>query len=155
MSAKYLALPTNHVRDIQNGGPDANGQPAEVRHADNFRVPCRHCFQDVEPGQPYLTLAYSPFSTRNPYTETGPLFIHADACEPAQPSSTPPTLLQNENYVVRGYNADERIVYGSGTVTPKEEVNACVEKVFTNPEVAFIHIRSAEDTCFQCRVERD
>ena len=35
---------------------------------------------DIAEGEPYLTLAYRPFPTLQPYAETGPIFLCAKAC---------------------------------------------------------------------------
>ena len=46
MLLRYVALPTDKVRALQRGGPDAYGMVPEKRISDGDGVPCRHCLQN-------------------------------------------------------------------------------------------------------------
>jgi hypothetical protein len=94
-------------------------------------VPCRHCLQQVPKGQGYLILAHRPFETRNPYAETGPIFLCADDCAPAAPGPDLPPMLASPHYIVRGYSADERIVYGTGQVVPTGRIAEAAEALLS------------------------
>src|SRR5690349_14713046 len=72
---RFVAMPTEVARAFQQGAPDANGQPPERHLSDGDGVPCRHCLTTVAAGDPYLLLAYRPFSTLQPYAECGPIFL--------------------------------------------------------------------------------
>ena len=93
--------------------PDANGRPPERAVSDGDGNPCRHCLAMIEEGAEMLVLAHRPFATVNPYAEVGPIFLHARECEPFRGKGAPP-VLASPTYLVRGYGADERIVYGTG-----------------------------------------
>jgi hypothetical protein len=153
---RFEAMATDVARGYQSGGLDAYGQPPERRTADGrFRVPCRHCLADVAPGEEYLVLAYRPFTTLQPYTETGPIFLHAKACEqhPAA-EHTPEMLRRSPQMIVRGYSADERIVYGTGAVVATDRIAETATALLARDDVAFVHVRSASNNCFQCRIDR-
>lgn len=154
MPIRFEALPTDAARALQRGGPDAYGHQPERRISDGAGVPCRHCLKTVEAGEPYLIVAHRPFATLQPYAETGPIFLHARECERAPAGDARPAILASPDYIVRGYDAGERIVYGTGAVTPTAEIAAYAEKLLGDDRIAFVHIRSARNNCFQCRVER-
>ncbi|MBW8638560.1 DUF1203 domain-containing protein [Hoeflea sp. WL0058] len=154
MSVIFKPLPTEIVRALQAGGPDAYGDPPERRFSEGTGTPCRHCLKQVAAGKPYLVVAYRPFETLQPYAETGPLFLCAETCEPAAPSGSAPEMLESPNYIVRGYNAEEQIIYGTGAVTPTAEIGAQAESIFADEAVAFVHVRSATNNCYQFRIER-
>ena len=61
-------------------------------------------------------------------------------------------MLASPHYIVRGYSADERIVYGTGQVTPTDQIAARAEALLARPDIAFVDIRSASNNCFQCRI---
>ena len=63
-------------------------------------------------------------------------------------------MLASPDYILRGYSAEERIVYGTGAVVPTARIRAEAEARFADPRVAFLHIRSARNNCFQCRIDR-
>jgi len=155
MKAIFKALPTEAVRSLQAGAPDAYGMTPERRISDGDGVPCRHCLTNVAAGVPYLVLAYRPFPALQPYAETGPIFLHAEECERASESDALPELFgRTPAYIMRGYSADDRIVYGTGAVVPTTEIPERAGELLARNDVAYLHMRSAKNNCYQCRIER-
>lgn len=152
---RFLAMPTGHARAFQRGAPDAYGNAPERKVSDGSGIPCRHCLRQVAAGEDYLVLAYRPFPALQPYAETGPVFLHAGQCPRAAEDGTlAPMFLASPDYILRGYGADDRIVYGTGGVVPTHEICARAQAIFSLPEVAYIHMRSARNNCYQLRIER-
>jgi len=153
MTIRYRPLPTETVADLWAGGTDAYGMQPERRVSDGDGVPCRHCLDMVPAGAAYLVLAHRPFPALQPYAETGPIFLHAEPCRPFSGPGMPP-MLDSNDYIVRGYDAVDRIVYGTGAVTPTPEIAAYAETLLARPDIAYVHVRSARNNCYQCRIER-
>ena len=65
-----------------------------------------------------------------------------------------PEILASPDYILRGYGADERIVYGTGGVVPTGWIVARAAELLAMAEVDFVHVRSARNNCFQVRIER-
>jgi len=107
----------------------------------------------VAAGEPYLVLAYRPFQELQPYAETGPIFLHAEECERAASNAEPPEMLASSDYIVRGYGKDDRIVYGTGAVVPTVEITGRAETLLSRDDVAYVHVRSAKNNCYQCRID--
>jgi hypothetical protein len=128
--------------------------PPERAISDGDGVPCRHCLELVGADEPYLIIAHRPFTTVQPYAELGPIFLHAAACKRHAESAQVPAILGSPHYILRGYNAAERIIYGTGQVVPTAEISAQAAALLARAEVAFVHVRSATNNCFQCRIER-
>jgi hypothetical protein len=152
MSIAFTGLPTATVTAIRASGCDAYGNTLEHQISDGAGVPCRHCLHQVPKGQGYLILAHCPFETRNPYAETGPIFLCAGNCAPAAPGPDLPEMLASAQYIVRGYSADERIVYGTGQVVPTDRIATLAEALLERAGIAFVDVRSASNTCYQCRI---
>ncbi|HEV7305133.1 DUF1203 domain-containing protein [Ensifer sp.] len=152
MSLRYIPMSDEDARRMRDGGPDAYGNGPERQISDGAGVPCRHCLDYVEAGAPYLIFAFRPFSTVQPYAETGPVFMHADACPKHDGESLPPILGSRENYLLRGYGKDERIVYGTGDVVAREELEIRARELLARPDVAAVHVRSTRYNCYQCRI---
>ncbi len=151
----FVALATETVRALQAGSPDANGQAPERQVSDGSGLPCRHGLSDIAAGEPFLILAHRPFPESQPYAETGPIFLHAEPCERHGESAEVPALfLSRAQALIRGYGADDRIVYGTGQVVPSAEIAAVARDLLAAPEVAYLHLRSASNNCYQCRIER-
>jgi len=155
LSARFVALPTDVVSAYQGGHLDAYGLKPEIKVCDGAGYPCRHCLAHIDIGDEYLVLAHRPFSSVQPYAETGPIFLHARPCdrypESAQP---PPALLERPQMIVRGYGMDERIVYGTGGVVETARIAEIASRLFEEPAIVFVDVRSASNNCFFCRVER-
>ncbi|PCJ06437.1 MAG: hypothetical protein COB16_13220 [Rhodobacteraceae bacterium] len=151
---QIIALPTDIVRALQNGGPDAHGQTPERTVSDGGGNPCRHCLQYIPEGAGMLTLAHRPFPAVQPYAETGPIFLCADHCPRYQGNQTPGIFTNAPDYLIKGYGQDNRIVYGTGIVIGKDEMMAQAEDILSTPRVAYIHIRSARNNCYQARIDR-
>lgn len=151
----FKALPTAAVRALQAGAPDAYGMAPERKISDGDGVPCRHCLENVSAGEAYLVLAYRPFPALQPYAETGPIFLHAQECERAPESDTLPELFsRTAAYIVRGYDARDRIIYGTGAVVPTADIPGRAAELLAREDVAYLHMRSAKNNCYQCRIER-
>jgi hypothetical protein len=156
MSIRIVALDSALVKRLQNGGLDANGHKPE-RHISEGggMMPCRHCLTDIKAGEPYLILAHRPFPSAQPYAEQGPIFLHAQGC-PRHPDSeaVPATFLARKDYLIRGYSADDRIVYGTGMIVAPAAMAEAAQEMFGNARVADIHVRSASNNCYQARIDR-
>ncbi|MEZ5871500.1 MAG: DUF1203 domain-containing protein [Nitratireductor sp.] len=155
MQFRYMAIPTLQARNLQSGGVDAHGNRPERTTSDGSGNPCRHCLRDIAGGKGMLIAAYTPFASRQPFAETGPIFVCEKMCERHDDTATLPRLFANrQSLLMRGYTADERISYGTGQIIEPERCQDYLENTFANPQIAFVHIRSATNNCFQCRVER-
>ena len=153
MSVVFTALPSPDVRALRAGGPDAYGMPPEVTVSEGPGNPCRHCLGYVPEGRPMLILAYRPFPVAQPYAETGPIFLCGDDC--ARPETGRPEILDGTpSFLVKGYSAEDRIVYGTGRIVPTGEIEAYAEAVLADPGVAYVHVRSARNNCYQIRIDR-
>lgn len=154
-SIRFVALPSATVTELQAGGPDANGQtPEQAISTGGDGVPCRHCLAFVGADNAYLILAHRPFTTLQPYAECGPIFLHAAACERYAEIDQLPPMLGSDQYILRGYNNTERIIYGTGQIVSTAEIPTRAQQLLERTDVAYIHVRSATNNCFQCRIER-
>ena len=150
---QYVAMPTDQARHYQSGGLDANGQVPERAVSDGGGNPCRHCLGMIPKGAGMLILAHRPFPALQPYAELGPIFLCADPCE-AGGGSALPEMLVSPDYIVRGYGADDRIAYGTGAVVPTDRIAEEAAKRLEDPRVAYVHVRSARNNCYQVRIDR-
>lgn len=150
---RFTAIPTETARAYRAGSPDANGQEPERHVAQGTGNPCRHCLALIPEGAPMMVLAHRPFPAPQPYAEIGPIFLCADDCDAAGTIALP-AMLDSPDYILRGYGSDDRIVYGTGAVVATAQIPTEAEARFSDPRVAYIHVRSARNNCFQCRIDR-
>jgi len=152
---RFLALDSATVQALRQGSPDANGQAPARQLSDGGGNPCRHCLDDIAEGDPFLVLAHRPFPAPQPYAELGPIFLHAEDCPRYdEAAGVPAMFLRREAILLRGYGADDRIVYGTGKVIPTADIAPLAADLLQRPEIAYLHLRSASNNCYQCRIER-
>jgi Protein of unknown function (DUF1203) len=152
---RYVALDTPAVAALQAGGPDANGQVPERQISDGDGNPCRHCLGNIAADRPMLVLAFRPFPAPQPFAEQGPIFLHAESCTRYNGGGAMPAIFDGvPDVIVRGYGPDDRIVYGTGQVVRMEHVEARAHDLLVRDDVAYLHVRSARNNCYQCRIER-
>jgi len=157
MTLTYLPYDPDWVANIRVGGPDAHGNPAEHSTSDGGGLPCRHCLCDIPKGADMLIMAARPFPDLQPYAETGPIFLCADCAPYGGPDTgqdLPPVLADRRECLLKAYGADNRIIYGTGQITPTSEVNSYAEHLLSDPKVAYVDARSATNNCFTLRIKR-
>jgi len=153
-TVRFTAIPTEIARAYRNGAPDANGMPVERAISDGTGNPCRHCLHDIPAGAEMLILAHRPFPAPQPYAESGPIFLCADDCPRWEGDGVPPVLKRaGEERLVKGYGANDRIVYGLGKIVPTGEIVSRAAAVLADPRVAYVHVRSATNNCYTCRID--
>ena len=152
MTLQFHPLDSDFVAAIRAGGPDAYGNRAEHAVSDGTGNPCRHCLCPIPGGAGMLILAARPFPALQPYAETGPIFLCAEDCAPWQGDGVPEIATMAPDYLLKGYNAENRIVYGSGKVVPAGEVSAYAAELLRDPCIAYVDLRSARNNCFQTRI---
>ena len=151
---QYNAIPTEIVRALQAGALDSYGHAPECSISDGAGNPCRHCLRDIPKGSGMLVLAHRPFQSLHPYAETGPIFLCEDRCMSGSQRDIPEILLTSPDYLIKGYDMDDRIVYGTGAVVAQSAMENYVRQIFENPVVVYAHVRSARNNCYQLRIDR-
>ncbi|PRY95297.1 uncharacterized protein DUF1203 [Hasllibacter halocynthiae] len=154
MPIRFLSIPSETAAALRAGGPDANGQPPERAVSDGPGNPCRHCLRNISEGAPMLIFAIRPFETLHPYAETGPAFLHADACAPFSGEGPPPILAESPDYLLKGYTAEGRIAYGTGRITAHGDVAGYAADLLAGDRLAWVDVRSARNNCWLTRAVR-
>ncbi len=153
MPLKYIALDSSEVQRLRAGESDSNGQQPEVAISDGDGNPCRHCLGEVARGEPMLILGHRPFDKLHAYAELGPVFVCAQDCKRHSESSGVPSLYKDRQMLIRGYDRNERIVYGTGKAIEMCNVEIEANQLFASSDLSFIHVRSPTNNCFHFRIE--
>ncbi|TCP90910.1 MULTISPECIES: DUF1203 domain-containing protein [unclassified Rhizobium] len=151
---RFTAMPTDDAMHIWNGGADAYGLTPERFVSDGDGNPCRHCLEHIAGDEPALLFAYRAFPTPQAFAETGPIFLHAAPCTRYAAEECLPPILSSPDYIVRGYDHADRIVYGSGAVTPTTDIINRASDILERLDIAYVHVRSSRNNCYHCRIDR-
>src|SRR5881296_3840094 len=79
--------------------------------------PCRHCLRFAKAGERMILFPYAAIPAGHAYSESGPIFVHAEPCERYHGTDEYPTDFR-KGRVMRAYNSnydmiDAEVVNGS------------------------------------------
>ena len=113
--------------------------------------PCRHCLRWAQPGDRVILFPYVAIPAGHPYSESGPIFVHAEACERYKATDKFPMDFRSGR-VFRAYNSEYDMI--DAEVVIGTEPEAVIEKLLNNPETAFVHARSVTRGCYTFGIAR-
>ena len=113
--------------------------------------PCRHCLRWAKPAERVILFSYAAIPPGQPYSESGPIFVHAEPCERYYATDEYPAAFRNGR-VMRAYNSKFHII--DAEFVNGSEPEAVIERLFRNPATAFVDVRSVTHGCFTFRVQR-
>jgi hypothetical protein len=98
-----------------------------------------------------ILFPFAAIAPGRPYSETGPIFVHAGPCERYATSYEFPADFRNGR-VIRAYNSQHEII--AAEVANGGGPEPVIERFLQKPETAFVHVRSASHGCYTMGVER-
>jgi hypothetical protein len=156
MDFHILAVPASFSDRIRTSLRDDAGNALSVWVSDSDGNPCRSCLRRTSAGERLILCTYTPFDAAGPYAESGPIFLHADSCEPYDPASGFPEDFSDRNLTLRSYGSTGRGSFSIVDATVAEPGNAVpeLERLFADPNVDVVHARNPAWGCYDFRVER-
>jgi hypothetical protein len=134
-------------RGVAENKPDHRLVTVDSPHS----APCRHCLRWAQPGERVILFPFNAVPDGHPYSETGPIFVHADGCERYQQEDQYPSEFQTGR-VFRAYNSRYDLI--AAELPNGDSPEAVIEKLMENPETTSVHVRSASHGCYTFKVER-
>jgi hypothetical protein len=113
--------------------------------------PCRHCLRFAKPGERLILFPYASIPVGHPYSETGPIFVHAEACQRYSTTDEYPADFRNGR-AFRAYDENYNMI--DAEVANESEPGLVIERLLQNPEAAFVDARSVTRGCFTFRIQR-
>ncbi|MDY7092091.1 MAG: DUF1203 domain-containing protein [Acidobacteriota bacterium] len=153
-SFQISALPMNGFAplfDLDDDELRARGARRYVATS-NPGFPCRVSLQDAEVGETLILVPYDHHPVNGPYRASGPIFVREQAEEAQLAPGEVPALLRHRQLSVRGYSAKGLMV--DAAVTPGEELEAVIGRLFGQEKVDYLHVHYAAPGCFGCWVGR-
>ena len=113
--------------------------------------PCRHCLRFAKPGERLILFPYAAIPSGHPYSEIGPIFVHAEPCERYSATWEYPADFRNGR-AFRAYDADYNMI--DAEVANGNKPEAVIEKLLQNSKTEFVDARSVTRGCFTFRIQR-
>jgi Protein of unknown function (DUF1203) len=150
---RVVAMPTDVANTVRSTlKAPTYGFPAHVEVAADA-APCRHCLKTFVAGKDERILfTYDRFAGVESLPQPGPVYIHANNCERYDSDGGFPEELRQSPRTLEAYAHGRRLLATEHIADGKYE--AAIDKLFANPEAAYIQVNSTTAGCFTFRVER-
>lgn len=150
---KIVAMPTEVANEVRSTlKAPKYGFPAYVETAADA-APCRHCLKTFVAGKDRRILfTYDRFAGVESLPQPGPVYIHADNCERYHGNGGFPEELRNSPRTLEAYAHGRKLICTEYVSDGNYE--AAIERLFANPEAAYIQVNSTTAGCFTFRIER-
>ena len=148
---RILPLPTEIAHAARHAVEAGASDHAIVSADSPGSSPCRHCLRWAQLGERVILFPYAAIPSGHPYSETGPIFVHANECQRYSATNEYPADFRNGR-VFRAYDSKYNII--DAEIVNGREPEVVIEDLFQNPDTAFVDARSATRGCFTFRVQR-
>ena len=148
---RIVALPTEIAEKARRTAKSGAADHEVIKVDSATGYPCRHCLRWARPGEHVILFPYASVPPGHAYSETGPIFVHAEPCERYCASAEYPADFRNGR-VFRAYDADYNMI--DAEVANGNEPEAIIAKLFQNPKTQFVDARSVARGCFTFRILR-
>src|SRR6266481_7972331 len=150
-SFRVVPLPTEIAERARRAAEAGAADHAVVIADSPSGYPCRHCLRWARPGERVILFPYAAIPAGHPYSESGPIFVHAEPCERYGATDEYPADFRRGR-VMRAYNSNYDII--DAEMVNGSAPEAIIEKLLQKPETAFVDARSVTHGCYTFRIQR-
>src|SRR3954463_16076562 len=125
-SYRVVPLPTEIAEAARRKAQAGAADHALVKVDAPTGYPCRHCLQWAQTGERVVLFPYASVPPGRPYSETGPVFVHAHACRRYEVIDCYPDDFRSHR-VIRAYNAENDMI--DATVVADDQPEPVIEKL--------------------------
>jgi Protein of unknown function (DUF1203) len=148
---RIVPLPTEVAEEARHLVEAGAADHAVIKVDSATGFPCRHCLRWAQPGEGVILFPYASIPAGRPYSEIGPIFVHAEPCERYSATREYPADFRNGR-AFRAYDADYNMI--DAEIVNGREPEAVIEKLLQNPKTEFVDARSLTHGCFTFRILR-
>jgi hypothetical protein len=149
---RVMAISTELAESVRATAKDPHYNFPTHTAAIKEGAPCRHCLKLIPAGEQATLFTYDAFEAVEKLPLPGPVYIHAKSCDRYPEDAGFPPELKNSPRTLNAYAQGRRLL--AQEYVENETVDSAVEKLFTRPDVEYIHVRSTTAGCYTFRIER-
>jgi hypothetical protein len=154
MSFRIQGLPAqdfSHLFTLSDAELAAQGAVRRVADARQPGFPCRISLTDAKPGDELILANYEHHAVDSPYRMRFAVYVRRGE-ETYSAIDAVPEQLRIRTLAVRSFDRDAMMV--DRELVPGEELESAIERLFANPNAAYLHIHYAAPGCYAAKVER-
>jgi hypothetical protein len=114
--------------------------------------PCRQCLRDAEIGDELLLVSHDPFIIDSPYRSASPIFLHREACSPADDLHGLPEQLMVRQLSVRAFDVNALMI--DAAIVQGDHLARALDRMFDDAKCDHVHVHNATRGCWAVRIDR-
>ena len=143
--------PFRHLYGLSEAALAEKGVVRRIAGSDSG-FPDRIEMREGRPGEVFLLLNHVCQPADSPYRATHAIYVRDGAERAYDKVDEVPEVMRKRLLSLRGFDADGMIV--EADVVLGTDVEGVIERLFANPEVAYIHAHNAKQGCYSGRIDR-
>jgi hypothetical protein len=141
-------MPLYGLSDDELAGRNAKRYIADSKPGFPDRIEMR----DAEPGERLILVNYAHQPAATPYHASHAIFVLEGAEKTYDAVNEVPEVLRRRILSIRAFDLNHWLV--EGDVCEGRELEVTIQRLFSNPEAAYLHAHYAKPGCYAARVER-
>jgi hypothetical protein len=143
------ALDPQRLEAVRDAGTDGHGNPFTAFPASGQGEPLRCCLRFARPEEQIALISWAPFDHVSPWTEVGPVYVHAEPCDGPDHTDTLPDELRTGARLLRTYRGDDSMNYDHNTLVEEgQDLQPVIDGLLALADVATVHVRTVLPQCF-------
>jgi hypothetical protein len=142
------AAPFAHLFALSDEELRAHGA---VRRVAEHGAPCRISLTDATPGDAVILVNYEHHPVGSPYRMRFAIYVRQNE-DQYDAIDQIPDQLRHRMLAVRAFDSNAMMV--GWELIDGQQVEQAIERLFTNPAAAYLHVHFAAPGCYAARVER-
>jgi hypothetical protein len=155
MSFVVSGLPIEPFRPLFGLSDEALAEHGAIRYAVDRPIgfPCRISLADAQVGDTVLLVNYEHQPADTPYRSSHAIFVSEQARETVRTQDEIPAVLAVRPAIsLRAF--DEAGMMVDAEIAPGSQLTPVIERMFAEPQVAYIHAHNAGRGCYAARIDR-
>ncbi len=145
---RYLPIDPDRLDAMRARGADEFGNPWTLRVAEGWE-PLRCCLRPATAEDDIALICFSPWTEPSPWAEAGPVFVHFGHCAGYLTHDVFPESFRRQRSMLNPFDHSGSRAYDHITFVDRDDDHeAHVRKILAEPDVAYLHVRSATAGCF-------
>jgi hypothetical protein len=117
-----------------------------------YAAPCRVSMVDAGVGEELILTSFEHQPAHSPYRASGPIYVRRDALAPFTADNVVPDCVRRRLLSLRAYDVNDLII--DAEVVDGGELEAAIDRFFTDPAIVYLHVHYARRGCYACRIDR-
>ena len=154
MSFRITGLPPQRFRHLFGLSDEQLAMHNARRYVADSKpgFPDRIELRDAEPGETLILVNYVHQPAGTPYRASHAIFLREGAETAYDRVNEVPEVLRVRPISLRAFDAED--LMADADLADGTEVKSAIERLFANPQIAYIHAHYAKRGCYAARIDR-